>query len=69
MNRAFLKRSSIMADVYAVFGTLLALGIIFPGMLLAWSLIFPGTVGRASSRIEHTPWRSLGLGIALAIPM
>lgn len=58
-----------MADVYAVFGTLLALGIIFPGMLFAWSLIFPGTVGRASSRVEHTPWRSLGLGVALAVPI
>jgi len=58
-----------MADVYAVFGTLLALGIIFPGMLIAWSLIFPGTVGRASSRIERTPWRCLGLGLALAFPI
>ncbi|MEE9216352.1 MAG: hypothetical protein V3U32_02855 [Anaerolineales bacterium] len=58
-----------MADVYAVFGTLLALGIIFPGMLVAWSLIFPGTVGRAGSRIERTPWRCLGLGLALAIPI
>jgi hypothetical protein len=58
-----------MADVYAVFGTLLALGIIFPGMLVAWSLIFPGMVGRAGSRIELTPWRCLGLGVALAIPI
>ena len=58
-----------MADVYAVFGTLLARGIIFPGMLFAWSLIFPGTVGRASLRIENTPWRSLGLGVALAVPI
>ena len=58
-----------MADVYAVFGTLLALGIIFPGMLFAWSLIFPGSVDKASSRIESTPWRCLGLGIALAFPI
>ena len=58
-----------MADVYAVFGTLFALGIIFPGMLFSWSLIFPGTVGRASSRIENTPRRSLGLGVALAVPI
>ena len=58
-----------MADVYAVFGTLLALGIIFPGMLIAWWLIFPGTVGKASSRIERTPWRCLALGVALALPI
>jgi hypothetical protein len=58
-----------MADVYSVFGTLLALGIIFPGMLFAWSLIFPGIVGKAGSRIEFTPWRCLGLGVALAIPI
>lgn len=58
-----------MADVYAVFGTLLALGIIFPGMLIAWWLMFPGFVSKASSRVERTPWRCLGLGIALAIPI
>jgi hypothetical protein len=58
-----------MADVYAVFGTLLALGILFPGMLVAWSLLFPGTVTKAGSRIERTPWRCLGLGVALVIPI
>jgi len=58
-----------MADVYAVFGTLLALGIIFPGMLFAWSLIFPDKVGKASSRIERTPWRCLGFGVVLLIPI
>ena len=58
-----------MADVYAVFGTLLALGIIFPGMLIAWWLIFPDFVGKASSRIERTPWRCVALGAALAVPI
>lgn len=58
-----------MADVYAVFGTLLALGIVFPGMLTAWWLIFPGTVDRASGRLEHSPWKSLALGAALAVPV
>lgn len=47
-----------MADVNAVFGTLLALGIVYPGMLIAWSLIFPSFVGKASARIESTPWLS-----------
>jgi hypothetical protein len=62
-----------MADVYAVFGTLLALGIVFPGMLTAWWLLFPAVVDRAGSRIASTPWRSLGLGLlctlALTIPI
>ena len=58
-----------MADVYAVFGTLLALGIVFPGMLFAWWLMFPGIVARASTRIESSPWRCLGLGVALAVPI
>ncbi|MCH8095342.1 MAG: hypothetical protein E2O74_03445 [Chloroflexi bacterium] len=58
-----------MADVNAVFGTLLALGIVYPGMLIAWSLIFPSFVGKASARIESTPWRCLALGVALAVPI
>ncbi len=58
-----------MADVNAVFGTLLALGIIFPGMMVAWWLMFPGFVEKASSRIERTPWRCLALGVALALPI
>lgn len=61
-----------MTDVYAIFGTLLALGIAFPGMLTAWWLLFPNLVDRASQRADQTPGRSLGLGVlttlALAIP-
>jgi hypothetical protein len=58
-----------MADVYAVFGTLLALGVAFPGMLAAWWLIFPGMIERASLRLEHSPWKSLGMGMLLAFPL
>lgn len=53
-----------MADVYAVFGTLLALGISFPGFLLAWSLLFPGPVARAGVRFRQTPGRTFLLGLA-----
>jgi len=58
-----------MSDVYAVFGTLLALGIAFPGMLTAFWLLFPAIVERAEVRIESAPWKSfwLGLGSAIAI--
>jgi hypothetical protein len=56
-----------MADVYAIFGTLLALGIAFPGMLTAWWLLFPVAVERARQRLVRTPWSCLGLGIAAVI--
>jgi len=58
-----------MADVYAVFGTLIGLGIAYPGMLTAWWLMFPRLVGRASGRLEHTPWRCLAMGGGLALPL
>jgi hypothetical protein len=55
-----------MADVYAVFGTLLALGIVFPGMLVAWWLLFPTVVTRAGDWVEGSPWGSLAVGLLLA---
>jgi len=62
-----------MADVYAFFGTLLALGIAFPGMLAGAWLLFPDVVGRARARAVGTPWRSFFLGIGaillLAVPV
>lgn len=55
-----------MADVYAVFGTLLALGIVFPGMLTAWWLMFPRVVGRAAECLDQSAWSCLAIGAALA---
>lgn len=55
-----------MADIYAVFGTLLALGIAFPGMLLALRLLFPGFVGRAQERILSGPGSAFGIGLLAA---
>lgn len=61
-----------MADVYAVFGTLLALGIVFPGMLMAWKILFPGVAERAETRLARTPGRTFGMGligvVLVAIP-
>jgi hypothetical protein len=54
-----------MADVAAVFGTLLAMGIAFPGMLAAWWLLFPSAVGRAKQRFTRTPGRCFALGMAI----
>src|SRR3972149_8017727 len=56
-----------MADVYAVFGTLLALGIAFPGMLVAWWLLFPRVVARASGCLDRAPSSCLGTGLGLAV--
>lgn len=60
-----------MGDVFAIFGTLLAVGIALPGLLLAWSLLFPALVARSGARLAATPWRCLGAGLAgllLALP-
>ena len=51
-----------MADISAVFGILLALGIVFPGLLTAWRLLFPVMVERAQLRLELTPWHCFWLG-------
>lgn len=62
-----------MADVYAIFGTLLALGIAFPGMLTAWWLLFPGVVSRGAERLARRPGRALAFGglsaLVLALPI
>lgn len=55
----------IMADVFAVFGTLLALGIALPGLLLTWQLLVPNVIQRAEDRLEKTPWRCFWTGLAL----
>ena len=62
-----------MADVYAIFGTLLALGIAFPGMLTALWLLFPPRVERASQQLTDSPGRTFFIGLAgtffVAIPI
>lgn len=61
-----------MRDVYAIFGTLLALGIAFPGWLFAWWLLFPNRVEQAGQQIsEHTRrsfiWGIVGT-VVIALP-
>lgn len=57
-----------MADVYAVFGTLIALGIAYPGLLAAWRLIFPEFVQKAQERMRMAGRGSLGLGVLVGLP-
>jgi hypothetical protein len=56
-----------MSDVYAVFGTLLALGIVFPGLIFTWWLLFPNLTARAEARLAQTPGRTFFFGLLLAI--
>ena len=62
-----------MADITAIFGILVSIGIAFPGMLTAWWLLFPATVERARARVEQTPWACFWAGlfvtVAVAIPI
>jgi hypothetical protein len=56
-----------MADVSAIFGILLFLGITFPGMLFTWYLLFPKVTENAQQRIHQTPWKSFWFGFAIAV--
>lgn len=56
-----------MSDVYAIFGTLLALGIAFPGLIFTWWLLFPGPVARAETRLTRTPGRAFLFGLLLIL--
>ena len=51
-----------MADISAVFGILLFLGIAFPGLLTTHYLLFPATVERARLRLDRTPWLCFFVG-------
>lgn len=54
-----------MSDVYIAFGTLLSLGIVFPGLLMACWLLFPGRVGRAQTHLASRPLRSFVVGVVM----
>jgi hypothetical protein len=55
-----------MADIYAIFGTLILLGITYPAILITWWLLFPEKVEESRLRIIETPRKSFGLGIGFA---
>lgn len=56
-----------MADVSAIFGILLSLGIAFPGLLTCLRLLFPNKVNLARTRVGTSPWRCFWLGSAAAL--
>ena len=63
----------IMADVFAVFGTLLAVAIALPALLLTWQLLHPNLTTRAEMRVGQTPWlcffAGIGFLVLAAIPL
>lgn len=54
-----------MSDVYIAFGTLLSLGIVFPGLLMTWWLIFPKRVNRAKAELAQRPLRTFVIGFVM----
>jgi hypothetical protein len=56
-----------MADIYAIFGTLLVLGITYPGLLATWWLLLPELVEQTRERISQAPRKSFGMGLAAAL--
>jgi len=56
-----------MADITAIFGILIFLGISYPGLLFAWKLLLPKIVERGQVRLEATPWSCFWLGSGVAV--
>jgi len=56
-----------MADMYAIFGSLILVGISYPAMLTAWWLLFPERVEKARIRISEKPKKSFGLGLLYGV--
>lgn len=52
-----------MADMYAIFFSLILVGISYPALLTAWWLLFPEKVENARVRISEKPKRSFGFGL------
>ena len=52
-----------MADMYAIFGSLILMGLSYPALLTTWWLLFPERVEKARLRIIEKPRRSFGAGL------
>lgn len=52
-----------MADMYAIFGSLILVGLSYPAMLTTWWLLFPEKVEKARIRISEKPKKSFGVGV------
>lgn len=52
-----------MADMYAIFGSLILIGISYPALLTTWWLLFPQRVEKIRIRITEKPKKNFGLGL------
>jgi len=52
-----------MADMTAIFGILILIGISYPALLTTWWLLFPERVEQARLIISEKPKKSFGVGI------
>ncbi len=52
-----------MADMYAIIGSLILIGISYPAMLTTWWLLFPERVEKARIQISEKPKKSFGVGL------
>lgn len=53
--------------MYAIFGSLILIGISYPALLTTWWLLFPERVEKARLRISEKPKKSFGIGLLSAI--
>ncbi|GAB4417361.1 MAG: hypothetical protein Kow002_03720 [Anaerolineales bacterium] len=58
-----------MADISAIFGILLILGIAFPGMLTATWLLLPTRIDRARAQIAASLWKVFWSGLVGMVVM
>ena len=56
-----------MADMYAIFGSLIIVGISYPALLTIWWLLFPEKVEKARVRISEKPKKSFGVGLLAGV--
>jgi hypothetical protein len=52
-----------MADMYAIFGSLILIGLSYPALLTTWWLLFPDRVENARLKISETPKKSFWIGL------
>ena len=56
-----------MDDIYTISGSLILLGITYPGLLTTWWLLFPERVEKAREMITEKPSRFLWIGLLAAL--
>jgi len=56
-----------MSDVFAIFSSLLFLGIAFPGLLAIWYSLLDSLTWRTSRQIESAPWSSFFWGVLILV--